>query len=346
MTEGTTQNAVPAAPTGAGVVRLPDKASAMATPRLQRTRAMLVRTLGIGLFLAIVVIYFTISTDSFFTRANWANILGGISVLGVVAIGQTLVIVSGGFDLSVAGIVPLACVIFVQRSNAGAGLVEALVETVAIGLGVGIVNAILVTKFGINPLITTLATMSIANGVAYTLADGTTIALNKIGNGALADLAVGSLPWYFFLFLGLAVIFAGLMRFTVFGRTIYAVGGSREASVLAGIRADVVTTAAYAISGALAALAGVITASQILAGSAAVGADTALMSVAAVVLGGAALTGGSGGIVGTIGGVLVLGCLANGLALMHVQSFYVQIITGGALLVAVLFSRLNHILTR
>lgn len=346
MTEGTTDSAASTAPASATMVQLSGWQLSAGAPHWQRTRAMLVRTLGIGLFLAIVIIYFTISTDTFFSLDNWANVLGGISVLGVVAIGQTLVIVSGGFDLSVAGVVPLACVIFVQRSNAGASLVEALVETMAVGLGVGIVNAILVTKFGINPLITTLATMSIANGVAYTLANGTTIALNKIDNGNLAKLAVGNLPWYFFLFLGLALIFAALMRFTVFGRTIYAIGGSREASVLAGLRADLVTTGAYAISGALAALGGVIIASQILAGSAAVGADTALMSVAAVVLGGAALTGGSGGIIGTIGGVLVLGCLSNGLALMHVQSFYVQIITGGALLVAVLFSRLNHILTR
>jgi ribose transport system permease protein len=137
-----------------------------------------------------------------------------------------------------------------------------------------------------------------------------------------------------------------IMRFTVFGRIIYAIGGSREASVLAGIRVNVATTAVYAISGALAAFAGVVTASQILSGSAGVGSTTALTSVAAVVLGGAALSGGSGGIIGTIGGVLVLGCLSNGLALLQVQSFYVQIITGIALIIAVVFSRLSQVLSR
>lgn len=352
MTDQNPDNAAPTAvteapePTTTGL-EIPGAAEPGAErARWNQVRSLLVRAVGIGLFLAIVIVYFTVSTSTFFTLSNWSDVLSGIAVLGVVAIGQTLVIVSGGFDLSVAGVLPLACVVFVKFSNGGQSLTVALLETIGIGAAVGIVNAILVAKAGINPLITTLATMSVTTGLAYTLADGTTIALQNPGNGDLANLAVGSLPWYFFLFLLIALAFGLVMRFTVFGRAVYAVGGSREASVLAGIRTDLVATAVYGISGALAALAGVVTASQIFAGSAGVGSDTALMSVAAVVLGGAALSGGSGGIVGTVGGVLVLGCLSNGLALMHVQSFYVQVVTGIALLIAVLFSRLNQVLTR
>lgn len=304
------------------------------------------RTLGIGLFLAIVIVYFSIASSHFLTSSNIVNVLNGIAVLGIVSLGQTAVIISGGFDLSVAGVLPLACVVFVKFSNGGAGLTVALIETLLIGAGVGLVNAILVIRAGINPLIVTLATMSIAGGLAYSVSDGTTIALTKTDNGALGNLAVGQLAWYFFIFFGLTIVFAFAMRYTVFGRLIYAHGGSREASVLAGIRVDLISASVYTISGALAALAGVITASQILAGSAGVGSDTMLMSVAAVVLGGAALTGGTGGIGGTIGGVLVLGCLSNGLALMHVQTFYVQVITGVVLVIAVMFSRLNQILSR
>jgi ribose transport system permease protein len=291
-------------------------------------------------------VYFTVSTSDFLTLSNIADILTGVAVLGIVAIGQTGVIVSGGFDLSVAGVLPLACVLFVHFSNSGASLVIALIETVAIGAAVGVVNAVLIVRAGINPLIVTLASMSVAGGAAYSITNGTTLALNNIANGDLGNMAVGDLPWYLFIFIGLAIVAAVIMRFTVLGRIIYALGGSREASVLAGIRVNLVTVAVYAASGGLAAFAGVVTASQILAGSAGVGSTTALMSVAAVVLGGAALSGGTGGIIGTIGGVLVLGSLSNGLALMQVQSFYVQIITGIALIVAVMFSRLSQILTR
>ena len=314
--------------------------------RRRTVRGLLVRSLGIGLFLVVVIVYFTLSTSNFLTLSNIADILSGVAVLGIVAIGQTGVIISGGFDLSVAGVLPLACVLFVKFSNGGASLPVALIETLAVGAAIGIVNAVLIVRAGINPLIVTLATMSIAGGAAYTITNGTTLQLNDIANGSLGNLAVGSLPWYLFIFIGLALVAAVIMRFTVFGRIIYAIGGSREASILAGIRADLVVTVVYAASGALAAFAGIVTASQILAGSAGVGTTDALMSVAAVVLGGAALSGGTGGIIGTIGGVLVLGCLSNGLALMQVQSFYVQIITGAALIVAVMFSRLSQILTR
>jgi ribose transport system permease protein len=331
--------------TGDGLGETPPEPGQRA-PQRRTLRAIGVRTLGIGLFLAVVLVYFTVSTSNFLTLSNIADILSGAAVLGIVAVGQTGVIISGGFDLSVAGVLPLACVLFVKFSNDGASLPVALIETLAIGAAVGIVNAALIVKAGINPLIVTLASMSVAGGAAYSITNGTTLALTKIANGGLGNLAVGSLPWYLFVFVGLALLAAVIMRFTVFGRIIYALGGSREASILAGIRVNVVVIVVYAASGALAAFAGVVTASQILAGSAGVGSTTALMSVAAVVLGGASLTGGTGGIIGTIGGVLVLGCLSNGLALMQVQSFYVQIITGVALIVAVMFSRLSQILTR
>jgi ribose transport system permease protein len=317
-----------------------------AAARRYSVRGLLVRSLGIGFFLVVVLVYFSLASSNFLTLSNIADILSGAAVLGIVAIGQTGVIISGGFDLSVAGVLPLACVLFVKFSNDGASLPVALIETLAIGAGVGIVNAALIVKAGINPLIVTLASMSVAGGAAYTITNGTTLALNNVANGDLGNLAVGSLPWYLFIFVGLALIAAVIMRFTVFGRVIYALGGSREASVLAGIRVNAVVTVVYAVSGAMAAFAGVVTASQILAGSAGVGSTVALMSVAAVVLGGASLAGGTGGVIGTIGGVLVLGCLSNGLALMQVQSFYVQIITGVALIVAVMFSRLSQILAR
>jgi ribose transport system permease protein len=142
----------------------------------------------------------------------------------------------------------------------------------------------------------------------------------------------------------LAVIAFLTLRYTVFGRMLYAIGGNREASRLAGMRVNLITVLVYVLCSSLAALAGVIVASQLLAGSATVGADAALQSIAAVILGGAALTGGVGGIPGTLIGVLVLGTITNGMALMQVPAFYQQIATGSILLLAVAFGRLRNII--
>jgi len=144
----------------------------------------------------------------------------------------------------------------------------------------------------------------------------------------------------------LALAAAFLLRFTIFGRMVYAVGGNPEASRLAGIRVDLVVIAVYVLCAALASFAGVVVSSQLLAGSATVGADAALSSIAAVVLGGASLSGGIGGIGGTMIGVLILGTVANGMALLQVPSFYQQIATGGILLLGVGFARLREVLTR
>src|SRR5690606_33973226 len=139
---------------------------------------------------------------------------------------------------------------------------------------------------------------------------------------------------------------AALLRFSIFGRMIYAVGGNAEASRLAGIRTDRVIIGVYLLCGAFAALAGIVVSSQLLAGSATVGSDAALSSIAAVVLGGASLSGGVGGIAGTLIGVLILGTVANGMALLQVPAFYQQIATGLILLMGVGFARLREVLGR
>jgi ribose transport system permease protein len=300
--------------------------------------------IGIGAVYVIIVIFFSLATEHFFTYSNGINILTNVTVVGIVALGQALAIISGGFDLSVSGVVPLGAVSFALLTNDGMPVLLAISAVLVIGAIVGTVNGLVVTIIGINPLITTLGTLSITSGLAYTLSKGVTIPFRNPNAGVLADKTAGGISYYVLVLLFLAIVGFVVLRYTVFGRMLYAIGGNREAARLAGMRVNLITVLVYILCSALAALAGVIVASQLLAGSATVGSQAALQSIAAVILGGAALTGGVGGIPGTLIGVLVLGTISNGMALMQVPAFYQQIATGSILLLAVAFGRLRNIL--
>lgn len=310
-----------------------------------RTRLALgaMQGLGLGGFYVIVLVYFSIAAAPyFFSTSNAVNILSNISVIGIVTLGQALVLIAGGFDLSVAGTVPLGGVIFTMLINRGFNIPEAWVIAVLAGCGIGVTNGFIITRVGINALVTTLGMLSITVGLAYVVTNGETVAFKDLNQGPI-DNVVAGMPLYVWTMILISIIAFLVLRFTVFGRMIYAIGGNREASRLAGIRVDLVTTSVYVISGGLGAFAGVMLAQQLLAGAPTVGSTAALVSIAAVILGGASLSGGVGGIPGTLVGVLVLGTIANGMALMQVPAFYQQIATGGILLLAVGFGRLRVI---
>jgi ribose/xylose/arabinose/galactoside ABC-type transport system permease subunit len=304
--------------------------------------ADVIQRLSLTMFLVALLIYFGVSADRFATTNNAFIILSDIAVIGIVTIGQTLAIVSGGFDLSTSGVVPLGSILFAEFLNKGHGMLVSLILTLLIGAGVGLINGFIITKLRINPLIATLGMLSIAAGTAASIANGVSIPFDDPNINIIGDNSVGNIANDVWIFLALIVLAAFVMRFTIFGRSLYSIGGNREASWLAGIKVDRVTITVYVTSATLSALAGVILASQLLTGSTTVGTDSALTSIAAVVLGGGSLAGGVGTIAGSVIGVLVLGVFQNGLALMHVAPFYQQIATGVILLVAVAFSQLQQ----
>lgn len=314
--------------------------------RRQTLRELGLQAFGIGVFYVFVLIFFSIEANHFLEYSNFAAILADVAVLGIVSLGQAIAIISGGFDLSVSGTLPLGAVAYADLVNHGIGYAAAVVIVVAIGGGVGLVNGFIVARLGINPLITTLGTLSIAGGLAYTITSGVTLPFDSLSAGVWGNPAFNQIQWGVIASAVLALLFFLVLRYTVYGRSLYALGGNREASRLAGIRVNLLTASVYVICGACAAFAGVVTASQLLAGSATVGVDSNLRSITAVILGGAALTGGVGGIPGTMLGVLLLGTIANGMALMQVQTFYQQIATGCVLLIAVGFGRLRSLLGR
>ena len=303
-----------------------------------------IQVLGIGTFYLVILVFFAASTPHFMSYSNAVNILSGVSVIGIVAIGQAICIISGGFDLSVSGTLPLGAVAYAAMVNRPMSIAEATLIVLAVGAAVGLSNGLIITKLGINPLITTLGTLSIGAGLAFTFTNGITTPLKDLNSGIWGNTAFAGITYDIVALLALSALGFLMLRYTVFGRSIYAIGGNREAARLAGIRVDLISTLVYGMSGALGAFAGEIVTSQLLAGSPTVGGTAALSSIAAVILGGAALTGGEGGIIGTLLGVLVLGTISDGMALMHVATFYQQVATGAVLLLAVGFGRLRQLL--
>lgn len=296
---------------------------------------------AVGVFLIIVVASFGIFAPNFWTVNNAGTIIITASVIMLASLGQLLVVISGGFDLSIGGVLPLSAVAFAHLTTAGLPMVLAMVLCLALGVVVGLVHTYFVVHLKINPLITTLATMSVTAGLAFTLANGQTLTVPPEA-GLLGDRAVGTLPWHVIVMCLLVIVMHIVLAHTSLGRRIYMVGGNEEAARLAGIRATVVGGTVYVFSGFFAAFAGIVMASQLLASNGGMGADITMQSLAAVVLGGAVLTGGRGSVPGAVIGVLLLGVIANGMSILHVPTFYQQVVTGLVLLAAVTLSRLQE----
>jgi ribose transport system permease protein len=300
----------------------------------------------LAMFIILLCIVFSSLRGAFDTGSNAVTILSDSAVLGLISLGQTYVLISGGFDLSVSGVAPLAGVVFTLFSNQRIATPLDILLVIGIGALVGVINGAVITWAGINPLITTLGMLSVTGGAAYAVSSGVTVALNDPGAAFLNNALPGNIPFFVVVTIILAVLGALLLRFTTFGRSIYAMGANREAAWLAGIRVKGLTVVVYAICGSLAAFAGVVVASELLAGSGTVESSAALDSIAAVVLGGAALAGGEGSVTGTMLGVLVIGIIGNGLELLHISAFYQQIATGAILLLAVGVQRLQRVIRR
>ena len=304
-----------------------------------------IQALGIGTFYVAIVAYFWITAPVFGTSSNFRNIIDNSVVIGIVALGQTLVLIAGGFDLSVSGVVPLAGVAFAMLGNDGVPVAANILACVGIGAAVGLVNGLIVTVIRINPLIATLGTLSLTAGLAFAISDGVTQPFDDTSTGFLGNKGVFDFSYYTDVFFALSIVCFFALRYTAYGRLVYARGGSREVSRLVGIRVNLVSTIVYVICGMLAAVGGIVVATQLLAGTATAGSTTALDTISAAVIGGAALSGGEGGIGGTLIGVLVITTIANGLAITQVPSFYQQMATGAVLLLAVGFSQLRRFLT-
>jgi ribose transport system permease protein len=287
----------------------------------------------IGSFLALFVVL-SLSSDVFLTSRNLLNILDQSAAVGIIACGATLVIIAGGFDLSVAAIFAISGVVATKLAGP-LGSEVAIVAGVLTGLGLGVLNGLLVTLGGVHSFIATLASGIVFRGIALIITGGLLVSVTEpsfttIGRGELAGVKYS--VWIFAAFFALT---AFLLTRTTLGRFIYAVGGNAEAARLSGIRVELVRTATFAISGLGAGIAGVVVASRVASGQADAGAGLELTAIAAVVLGGTSILGGEGAVWRSVVGVLILAMIGNGFNLLDLDPLYQQIVEGSLILLAV-----------
>lgn len=310
--------------------------------RLQLRAGKRATEISLVLMLVLLIVFFASQTPHFLTGANIFNLAQTLAPVGIVAVGMTLVLISGGIDISVGSTAALAGVVISYLWTVlGVPLLLSVLAGLASGLLVGWINGFLVTRINISPLITTLGMFSIIRGAAFVISNAQT---NQLNNEAFKFLGRGSIfgvPFSLILMVLLYLLFAFILRNTRFGRNIYAIGGSAQASRLAGIKIDSMLMRVYLISGLLAAVGGVLIASQLASSAPRAAIGMELTVIAAVVLGGTGLAGGKGTLAGTLIGVLILRILDNGLILMNVSSFYQQVASGTVLLLAVGFDQLR-----
>ncbi|MCO6452795.1 MAG: ABC transporter permease [Caldilineales bacterium] len=281
----------------------------------------------------IICIVFAALSPYFLTVENFINIGRTLPIIGIIAIGETLVLIAGGVDLSVGSVAALTGVITgLLWEKAGIPIWVAAAAGMAAAVLVGVLNGTLVTRMRINPLISTLATLSIIRGLAFVLTSASTNQITHPGFLQLGRGAIAGVPIPFILMVMLYVIFVFVLRRTPFGRDLYAIGGNPMAARLAGIASRRNIMAVFIISGILAGFGGLVSVSQLAAATPQSAVGLEFTVIAAVVLGGTSLSGGKGTLIGTLMGVIILRTLDNGLILIGVSSYY-QIVARGAVLI-------------
>lgn len=297
-----------------------------------------------GIFISFIVVCIVLSyaTPQFLSLSNWTIIITQVSINALLAFGVTFVIITGGIDLSVGSIVAVAGVVAASLAQEGANsLGVAVLGGLTAGLLFGLLNGFLITKSKIAPFIVTLGTMTIGRGLALILSNGRPVSnlsesFNFIGSGKVLGLPV---PIIILIFV--FILSSVLLRRTIFGRYIYAIGGNEEAAWASGINVEKIKLAAYAIGGTLAGLAGILLTARITTGQPNSGMGFELDAIAAVVIGGTSTTGGRGTMIGTLIGVLLIGVINNGLDLLNVSSYYQQVVMGTIIIGAVLLDSWN-----
>ncbi|MBL8579104.1 MAG: ABC transporter permease [Mesorhizobium sp.] len=298
---------------------------------------------GIFLILLLPIMVLFVVNPVFRQPGNLFNLWQQASIIGVLAVGQTLVLILGGFDLSVGTVAALAgviCYLVFAGGDGGSVVLLGVLAALAACAIVGAINGILITKFNITPLIATLGMLSLVRGFVLIVTEGQLVYAEGPGY-TFAEFLQGSLfgmPVAGLLFALLAVAVALLLRRSIFGQYVFAIGGNEKAALLAGLPVVKVKILSYALCSVLAGVGGLLLSSRTASALPNAGVNYELQAITAAVIGGAALGGGKGSIFGTVLGVLLLTAIGNGLNLYNVSPFWQTGVTGLILLLAVGFS--------
>jgi ribose transport system permease protein len=293
------------------------------------------------IILALLCVILSFTAPNFLEVSNLLNVLKQVSIIAILAAGMTIVILTGGIDLSVGSTVALSGVVSVMASVAGVNTFLAMLIGIGTGYAVGLINGVLTAKAKLPAFIVTLGSFTYVRGLAYVISGGYPIALQATGFKFVGAGYIFGIPVPIYIMVVVYVIMFLVLKYTMFGRHIYAIGGNQEAARLTGIKVEKSLINVYSISGLLAGLGGVVLAGRLYSGQPTAGQMYELDAIAAVILGGTSLTGGVGKIQGTIIGVLIMGVISNGLTLMDVNYYWQLVVKGGVIITAVLIDRLR-----
>jgi ribose transport system permease protein len=299
--------------------------------------------LGFGLALVIIgeIVFFTIESPYFLTTTNILNIGRAIAIVGVVAIGETIVIIAGGFDLSVGSVMAAVGMLSAYMVNHGSPVLLAWAAALGLGAVIGVLNGSIISYARINALIATLATLAIVRGLGFVISGGQELPVSNSTYLSLGSGSILNIPYIVVILLGMFAVFGVALPRTTFGRYAYAIGSNTRGAKLAGVPVNRSRVKFYVVCGVLAAVGGVLTVAVVGTSQPSANVGIELNVITAVILGGASLTGGRGSLVGTFLGLLLLGILNNGLILTGVPAYWQQVVQGAALLAAVFYDELR-----
>ena len=293
------------------------------------------------LFLILMCIVLTVASDKFLTVTNLMTIIKQISIQSIVAIGMTMIIISGNIDLSVGSLVALCSVSGAMIMNKGLPMIAAVIASVIIGALVGFITGGVTAKLKLHSFLVTLSLMTALRGLAQTMTNGRPVAGLPSAFGKIASASIGPVPLLVIYMIVLYAIFMYVMKYTAFGRSIYAVGSNQESARLSGINIEMVKTMVFVISGALCGIAGVLLTAQVRSGDPTCANAWEMDTIAGAIIGGTDMNGGEGKLGGTIIGLLFVGILANGMVLLGVSAYMQSVIKGLVIFMAVIINSIQ-----
>ncbi|HUT65220.1 MAG TPA: ABC transporter permease [Spirochaetota bacterium] len=291
---------------------------------------------GIILVLILLVIILGVSSPVFLSGRNIRNILQQVSTLGILSMGMTILMISGGIDLSVGSSISVVACVVGKLLKAGVPVGYPIVLGLLLGSFIGFINGMLASQTRAHPFILTLGTMTLLQGVAIIITEGYPITDLGKKFEYIGGAMVGKIPFIVILFFSVMLVCFFILKYTRLGRKAYAIGGNEYTTYLAGIKVKLYKIIFYIICGFLTGLASLVLSSRISSAIPTMGTGFELQSIGAVVIGGTPLVGGRGSVWGTLMGVLLLGIIANGLNLLHVEASWQYVVTGGVIIVAVI----------
>ncbi|MEX1307524.1 MAG: ABC transporter permease [Eubacteriales bacterium] len=295
--------------------------------------------MGILIPLVVISIIIAILNPVFLSMSNIIDVLRNTSFIIIISLGMTFVLIARGLDLSVGSFVALMSLVVGLCMSAGIPVWLSIIITLLAGAVGGAFNALIIVKFNVPSLITTLGTMYMARGLVLILTQGVPIYPLPESFNAIGQESIAGIPYVLIIAVALSILFSFILRKTVYGRMVYALGGNEETARLSGIKVNLIKTAVYIVVTTLSALTGILIASRLGASQPTIGEGYEMKVIASVIIGGTSMSGGSGTILGSILGALFMSVITNGMTLVGVSVYWQNFVVGFIIILAVIIDQ-------